>query len=74
MLAGQTSYSADFIKSNTAYLSATWPAGCLLDRSNVPNEENVFFILVTGNTEDTNADGTFALKWVLAPWGWTLPT
>ncbi|KAG0724386.1 DE-cadherin [Chionoecetes opilio] len=31
-------------------------------QSNVPNEPDVFFILVTGNTGDTNADGTFAIK------------
>lgn len=46
------------------------PENALLDtnvaticaQSNVPNEPDVFFILVTGNTEDTNADGTFAIK------------
>lgn len=31
-------------------------------QSNVPNDPSVFFILVTGNTGDTNADGTFAPK------------
>ncbi|MPC51378.1 DE-cadherin [Portunus trituberculatus] len=35
---------------------------CVLARSNVPNDPDVFFILVTGNTGDTNADGTFAIR------------
>lgn len=30
--------------------------------SNVPGEPDVFFILVTGNTADTNSDGTFATR------------
>ncbi|XP_042222994.1 neural-cadherin-like isoform X2 [Homarus americanus] len=33
-------------------------------KSNIPNNENVYFTLLNGNTKDTNEDGTFAIRFL----------